>query len=62
MFGRFNGFSVVVLLGEKGGGVSTGKPLHYKGSKFHRIIKGFMAQVCYPCYLYIILDLNECIR
>ncbi|XP_057474588.1 peptidyl-prolyl cis-trans isomerase CYP63-like isoform X2 [Actinidia eriantha] len=30
--------------GEKGIGVSTGKPLHYKGSKFHRIIKGFMAQ------------------
>ncbi|XP_052169892.1 peptidyl-prolyl cis-trans isomerase CYP63 [Diospyros lotus] len=30
--------------GEKGNGVSTGKPLHYKGSKFHRIIKGFMAQ------------------
>lgn len=30
--------------GEKGIGVSTGKPLHYKGSTFHRIIKGFMAQ------------------
>ncbi|GFP97988.1 peptidyl-prolyl cis-trans isomerase cyp63 [Phtheirospermum japonicum] len=30
--------------GEKGVGVSTGKPLHYKGSTFHRIIKGFMAQ------------------
>ncbi|XAR61155.1 Peptidylprolyl isomerase [Bertholletia excelsa] len=30
--------------GEKGIGVSTGKPLHYKGSIFHRIIKGFMAQ------------------
>ncbi|XP_047327121.1 peptidyl-prolyl cis-trans isomerase CYP63-like [Impatiens glandulifera] len=30
--------------GEKGMGVSTGKPLHYKGSIFHRIIKGFMAQ------------------
>ncbi|KAG6434932.1 hypothetical protein SASPL_106576 [Salvia splendens] len=32
--------------GEKGVGASTGKPLHYKGSTFHRIIKGFMAQVC----------------
>ncbi|RVX20698.1 Peptidyl-prolyl cis-trans isomerase CYP63 [Vitis vinifera] len=32
--------------GEKGVGTSTGKPLHYKGSFFHRIIKGFMAQVC----------------
>ena len=29
--------------GEKGTG-STDKPLHFKGSKFHRIIKGFMAQ------------------
>ena len=29
--------------GEKGTGKS-GKPLHYKGSKFHRIINGFMAQ------------------
>lgn len=33
-------------VGEKGAGKSTGKPLHYKGSHFHRIIKGFMAQVC----------------
>ncbi|XP_058737993.1 peptidyl-prolyl cis-trans isomerase CYP63-like [Vicia villosa] len=30
--------------GEKGIGESTGKPLHYKGTGFHRIIKGFMAQ------------------
>nr|XP_048336290.1 peptidyl-prolyl cis-trans isomerase CYP63 isoform X5 [Ziziphus jujuba var. spinosa] len=30
--------------GEKGIGKYTGKPLHYKGSHFHRIIKGFMAQ------------------
>ncbi|KAK9013472.1 hypothetical protein V6N11_041479 [Hibiscus sabdariffa] len=30
--------------GEKGIGKSTGKPLHYKGTIFHRIIKGFMAQ------------------
>ena len=29
--------------GEKGIGAS-GKPLHYKGSIFHRIIPGFMAQ------------------
>ena len=28
--------------GEKGTGKS-GKPLHFKGSKFHRIIPGFMA-------------------
>uniref|UniRef100_A0A6N2LRA7 peptidylprolyl isomerase n=1 Tax=Salix viminalis TaxID=40686 RepID=A0A6N2LRA7_SALVM len=30
--------------GEKGIGKTTGKPLHYKGSAFHRIIKEFMAQ------------------
>ena len=29
--------------GEKGVGKS-GKPLHFKGSKFHRVIPGFMAQ------------------
>ncbi|PIA31715.1 hypothetical protein AQUCO_04900181v1 [Aquilegia coerulea] len=31
--------------GEKGIGATTGKPLHFKGSIFHRIIPGFMAQV-----------------
>lgn len=30
--------------GEKGIGKTTGKPLHYKGSFFHRIMTGFMAQ------------------
>ncbi|RVW54086.1 Peptidyl-prolyl cis-trans isomerase CYP95 [Vitis vinifera] len=30
--------------GEKGIGPKTGKPLHYKGSFFHRIIKGSMVQ------------------
>ena len=29
--------------GEKGVG-KKGKPLHYKGSKFHRIVPGFMVQ------------------
>lgn len=32
-----------LVLGEKGVGRS-GKPLHYKGSKFHRIIPSFMIQ------------------
>jgi peptidylprolyl isomerase len=30
--------------GEKGTGPKSGRPLHYKGSKFHRVIPGFMAQ------------------
>ncbi|KAM0933346.1 putative peptidylprolyl isomerase [Dioscorea sansibarensis] len=30
--------------GERGTGQTTGRPLHYKGSIFHRIIRGFMAQ------------------
>ncbi|OAY69279.1 Peptidyl-prolyl cis-trans isomerase CYP63 [Ananas comosus] len=30
--------------GEKGIGASTQKPLHFKGSNFHRIIQGFVAQ------------------
>ncbi|TNM98914.1 hypothetical protein fugu_013478 [Takifugu bimaculatus] len=30
--------------GEKGTGKSTGKPLHFKGCPFHRIIKKFMIQ------------------
>ncbi len=32
-----------MVTGEKGVGKS-GKPLHFKGSPFHRIIPGFMAQ------------------
>ncbi|KAL3722427.1 hypothetical protein ACJRO7_034750 [Eucalyptus globulus] len=30
--------------GEKGIGPHTGAPLHYKGVRFHRVIKGFMVQ------------------
>ncbi|EDL90962.1 rCG63199, partial [Rattus norvegicus] len=30
--------------GEKGTGLTTGKPLHFKGCPFHRIIKKFMIQ------------------
>lgn len=30
--------------GEHGNSIISGKPLHYKGSIFHRIISGFMAQ------------------
>jgi cyclophilin family peptidyl-prolyl cis-trans isomerase len=30
--------------GDKGKGKSSGKPLHYKGVRFHRIVKGFVCQ------------------
>jgi hypothetical protein len=36
--------------GEKGVGTS-GSKLHYKGSKFHRVIPGFMCQVRCGCWL-----------
>jgi peptidyl-prolyl isomerase D len=34
--------------GEKGISKLSGKPLHFRGSCFHRIIKGFMIQVRLP--------------
>ncbi len=34
----------MLCTGEKGRGVASGKELCYKGSKFHRIIPGFMVQ------------------
>lgn len=40
--------------GEKGIGQS-GKPLHYKGSKFHRVIPGFMVRYCCPFFSYFLL-------
>jgi len=33
-----------LITGEKGKGKGSGKPLHYKGCRFHRIIKGFVCQ------------------
>lgn len=36
-------FYLLCVKGEKGNG-TTGKPLHYKGTPFHRIIPGFMIQ------------------
>ena len=32
------------FIGELGDGKTTGKPLHYKKVKFHRVIKDFMVQ------------------
>ncbi len=42
---RGNSNICIVISGEMGLGKASGKPLHYKGSFFHRIIKGFMIQV-----------------
>lgn len=36
---------VKLCTGEAGLGQTTGKPLHYVGTLFHRVIKGFMIQV-----------------
>jgi len=33
--------------GEKGVGKTTISPLYYRGTKFHKIMKGVMAQVLY---------------
>ena len=33
-----------VHAGEKGEGKTTFKPLHYKGTPIHRIVKGFIIQ------------------
>lgn len=41
--------------GEAGIGKTTGKPLLFKGSSFHRVIEGFMAQVCMHCARVIFL-------
>lgn len=45
--------------GEKGIGPRTGKPLHYKGSFFHRVIKGSMAEVCWLSCWHLIFDFDE---
>ena len=33
-----------LVAGEKGDSATSGKPLHYKGSPFHRVVKDFMIQ------------------
>lgn len=39
-----NSIFVSPSLGEKGEGKTTYKPLHYKGTLIHRIVKGFIVQ------------------
>ncbi|KAI1723188.1 cyclophilin type peptidyl-prolyl cis-trans isomerase/CLD domain-containing protein [Ditylenchus destructor] len=34
----------MLCTGLAGTGKATGKPLHFKGSLFHRVVKGFMIQ------------------
>ena len=34
----------VFISGERGEGSVSGKPLHYKGAPFHRVVKSFMIQ------------------
>lgn len=34
---------ILLIAGEKGDG-PNGKPLHYKGTQFHRIVSGFVIQ------------------
>lgn len=40
----------ILCSGEKGISLKTGKPLHYKGSFFHQVIKGSIVQVCCSFY------------
>ena len=35
---------LISSLGERGEGKTTFKPLHYKGTPIHRIVKGFIVQ------------------
>ena len=37
-------FSTKWRIGERGEGKTTLKPLHYKGTPIHRIVKGFIIQ------------------
>ncbi|KAJ4722553.1 Peptidyl-prolyl cis-trans isomerase [Melia azedarach] len=48
---NFRALYTVILQGERGVGVTTGKPLYYKGSTFHSIIEGQYAQLCVLLFL-----------
>ena len=62
---------LISSLGERGEGKTTFKPLHYKGTPIHRIVKGFIVQggdfsvgktnkICTCIFNHILLYVFQC--